>query len=236
MCFLQIQSVQVCGIKRVIIQTTDFLQIKAYTVKKANVFSFALCGLIYSLFSFSFFINLVSHISPQKVNSIKCCKIKWNQVFIYHCYSRLLSELSPFSWCLAFDMDVWTWKQSENKIKEESRLSSFNLITKHCAFMKIYLLSYPISWIKTQSDSCWECYNCPLFNSGICFVCCGAGRPVWGSLTSTSSKHLIINWLGQAAETFCWEFLSAGRGHDAIYGCTFGALSGALCAWTIANI
>lgn len=42
MCFLQIQGVQVCGIKRVIIQTTDFLQIKAYTVKKANVFSFAL--------------------------------------------------------------------------------------------------------------------------------------------------------------------------------------------------
>lgn len=38
MCFLQIQGVQVCGIKRVIIQTTDFLQIKAYTVKK-NVMS-----------------------------------------------------------------------------------------------------------------------------------------------------------------------------------------------------
>lgn len=34
MCFLQIQSVQVCGIKRVIIQTTNFLQIKAYTVKE----------------------------------------------------------------------------------------------------------------------------------------------------------------------------------------------------------
>lgn len=42
MCFLQIQGVQVCGIKRVIIQTTDFLQIKAYTVMEANVFSFAL--------------------------------------------------------------------------------------------------------------------------------------------------------------------------------------------------
>lgn len=46
MCFLQIQGVQVCGIKRVIIQTTDFLQIKAYTVKKSYVFSFALWGLI----------------------------------------------------------------------------------------------------------------------------------------------------------------------------------------------
>lgn len=82
MCFLQIQSVQVCGIKRVIIQTTDFLQIKAYTVKKANVFSFALCGLIYNLVSFDFIFNLFSDISPQKVNITQCCKIRGsNQVF-----------------------------------------------------------------------------------------------------------------------------------------------------------
>lgn len=52
MCFLQIQGVQVCGIKRVIIQTTDFLQIKAYTVTEANVFSFALWGLICYMISF----------------------------------------------------------------------------------------------------------------------------------------------------------------------------------------
>lgn len=52
MCFLQIQGVQVCGIKRVIIQTTDFLQIKAYTVTEANVFSFALWGLISYMISF----------------------------------------------------------------------------------------------------------------------------------------------------------------------------------------
>lgn len=74
MCFLQIQGVQVCGIKRVIIQTTDFLQIKAYTVKKVNVFSFALCGLI--CYIVSLFINLFSDISPQKVNSTQCCKIR----------------------------------------------------------------------------------------------------------------------------------------------------------------
>lgn len=76
MCFLQIQGVQVCGIKRVIIQTTDFLQIKAYTVKKVNVFF--ICPLrtnIVHCFIWRY-MNLFSDISPQKVNSIQCCKIR----------------------------------------------------------------------------------------------------------------------------------------------------------------
>lgn len=116
MCFLQIQGVQVCGIKRVIIQTTDFLQIKAYTVKKANVFSFALCGLIYDTVSFDFWLISFSDISPQKVNSINTMlQNKRTKSGICHCYSRLLSELSPLSWCLAFDKDCWIWRQSENK-------------------------------------------------------------------------------------------------------------------------
>lgn len=114
MCFLQIQGVQVCGIKRVIIQTTDFLQIKAYTVKKANVFSFALCGLIYSIVSFDFIFNLFSDISPQKVNSTQCCKIKGlNQVLpsLLQVVNRALTS----SRGLAFDKDCWIWRQSKKQ-------------------------------------------------------------------------------------------------------------------------
>lgn len=66
MCFLQIQGVQVCGIKRVIIQTTNFLQIKAYTVNKANVFSFALCGLIYDIVSFDFLLIYFQILVPKR--------------------------------------------------------------------------------------------------------------------------------------------------------------------------
>lgn len=66
MCFLQIQGVQVCGIKRVIIQTTDFLQIKAYTEKKANVFSFALWGLIYNIVSFDFLLIYFNILVPKR--------------------------------------------------------------------------------------------------------------------------------------------------------------------------
>ena len=152
MCFLQIQGVQVCGIKRVIIQTTDFLQIKAYTVKKVNVFSFALWGLIcYIVFIFN---NLFTDISPQKVNSYKCCKIRGLNQVLTIAIPGCCQSSHLLGWCLAFDKDCWTWRQSENK--NITKINYFNLITKHCAFMRIYLLSYPISWIKTQSYSCWQ--------------------------------------------------------------------------------
>lgn len=116
MCFLQIQGVQVCGIKRVIIQTTDFLQIKAYTVKKANnVFSFALCGLIFCWLVLFLTVHLCSHISPQMVNSIWYFKNKRTKSGIYHCCSQLWSELSPLSRCPAFSEGLWdvmaVWKK-----------------------------------------------------------------------------------------------------------------------------